>query len=514
MLDDPGPTGARETHISRLFFTPDRVLKQLKPVATSFLSFVEREDRLQAVDDEYRLNRRISPEVYLGTADVVEEGQVVDRLVVMRRLPAARQLDHLLAASGASRPDPALDDHLRAAARRIATFHAAEPALSGADAAVSDLDAVRQRWHDNLTDLAAVSDTALSPTDHQRVSELVDTYLDGRGPLFAGRIAGGWVRDGHGDLRAEHVFCLDDGPSIIDCVAFRSDFRRGDVLNDVAFLAMDVERLIGPAAAERLLTAYAEFTGEHHPTTLAHHYIAYRAHVRAKIAAIRLAQGDRDAAGEVATYHRLALDHLEAGRVRLVLVGGGPGTGKSTVARRLADRLGAVWLRTDEVRKTQAAFKGPGADGAGPDEGRYRPETTAAVYRELLDEARTLLAWGESVVLDATWLEADRRADARMVAAAGSAVLTELRCELPLDLARRRVATRNEAGHDPSDATPELVDLLTARFDPWPEAATVNTERTPTEAIAVACRHVLCDDPAPRPLGAAGPGPDRQRSLP
>ena len=271
---------------------------------------------------------------------------------------------------------------------------------------------------------------------------------------LAGRASGssptgssdGWVRDGHGDLRAEHVFCLDDGPRLIDCLAFRDDLRITDVLLDLAFLVMDLHRLVGPGPALSLVRHYDEFAGERHPSTLAHHYVAYRAHLRAKIAAIRYGQGVEEAAQEVADYHELALQHLLVGQPRLVLVGGGAGVGKSTVAAGVADAIGAVWLRADELRKNLAGLPADEHAFEQPDEGIYRPEFSDRVYRELLREAEVLLARGESVVLDATWSAEHRRVWARELAAATSS--TPVRDPLPGPPGRRPGADRPAVGVD------------------------------------------------------------------
>src|SRR5207248_5092618 len=168
------------------------------------------------------------------------------------------------------------------------------------------------------------------------------------------RIALGAVRDGHGDLQAEDIFCLDDGPRILDCIEFDDRLRHVDVLADVAFLAMDLERLGAPEAAATFLARYREFARESYPPSLAHHYIAARAHVRCKVACLRHRQGDDGGADAARGLLDLTARHLEAARVRLVLVGGLPGTGKSTVAAALADATGWVVLRSDEVRKDVA----------------------------------------------------------------------------------------------------------------------------------------------------------------
>ena len=474
MTDSHPPIGdvdARQTHLSQLYFSPDRVFKLLKPVATPFVSFVDTNDRMVAATREFDLNYRFAPDVYLGTADVEEGGDVVDRMIVMRRLPEDRQLDRIVVEG----PDPTR--WVREAAKHVAVIHAAEPAVRGDDAWMAGPDAVLGRWRENFESLQPLAGPVIPEREFNDVVEYVERYVRGRQVLFDERIAQGWVRDGHGDLRAEHVFCEDDGPRLIDCLAFRDDYRIGDVLNDVAFLAMDLNRLAGPELATAFVHDYCEFSNEHHSSTLAHHYVAYRANVRAKVAAIRLAQGDDSALEELTDYHQLAWSHLVVGQVRLVLIGGGVGVGKSTVAERLASRLGATWLRTDEVRKAGAQRSTEGR--AVSDEAiSYDQSAQDAVYREMLAEAETLLVRGESVVLDATWSGPERRDWARDLASRTAALLSEVRLDAPLDVAVARVGQRRDLGVDPSDVTPELVGRLHRDFAPWPEALVINTDQS------------------------------------
>ena len=477
----------RQTHLSRLFFTSDRVYKQLKPVDTPFVSFADVDDRIVAATEEFELNYRLAPDVYLGLADVEERGDLADRMIVMRRLPDDRELVHHLAEAGASSPSDA-EAILRDVAKHVAAVHLAEPAIEGDDAAMATAHTVRTRWQENFEALEPLAGNVIDAQEFAEVVDLAERYLGGRSVLFAERIDQGWVRDGHGDLRAEHVYCLDDGPRLIDCLAFRRDFRVGDVLNDVAFLAMDLHRLFGPYAAAVLMRYYHEFTNEHHQATLAHHYVAYRAHVRAKIAAIRLSQGDVDAAREARQYHRLARQHLDVGRVRLVLVGGQVGVGKSAVAEGLAAHLGITWLRTDEIRRTTSSGD-PSGDSGAPVV-TYDRAARDEVYLEMLREARALLTRGESVVMDATWSTDQHREWARELAFQAEAELVEVEVKLPVEEAIERIVIRQRSGDDPSDATPELARDLVALFEPWPEAIAIGNSG-PIEASVVQARDVV-----------------------
>ncbi len=481
---DESSTAIR-THLSEVFLSSNRAYKLLRPVETTFVDFRDRATRLEAARREYELNRRLSPDVYLGLADVIENDELVDRLIVMDRLPADRQLDRLL-------NDPALLDHLREVARLVASFHAGQPPVTGSSAsAVAGADALRRNWADHFRVLEPMAGNVIPIEEFRRARRLVERFISGRTALFGERIEQGWIRDGHGDLRCEHVFCLDDGPRLIDCLAFNDEFRIGDVLNDVAFLAMDLHRLAGPGAAMWFVERYDEFCNEHHPSSLAHHYVAYRAYVRAKVAAIRFSQGDEDALAEVEEYHRLALQHLEVGRPRLILVGGGAGVGKSTVAEHLADRLAATWLRADEVRKNLAGASSGEHRFDGFEEGLYDPKFSDRVYRDLLAKAELLLERGESVVLDASWGAETRRNWARHVGRRTSSTVVELLCRAPAGVARQRIVERMATVYNPSDATPEIAERIQESFDPWPAAAIIDTNRSIAQSIDSAYCQVM-----------------------
>jgi predicted kinase len=179
----------------------------------------------------------------------------------------------------------------------------------------------------------------------------------------------------------------------------------------------------------------------------------------------------------------LAIRHLQAGRTRLVLVGGPPATGKTTVARAVAEALDWVVLRSDDVRKELAGIPSGTPASAPLMAGVYTPAMTALTYGELLDRARWLLARGESTVLDATWGDGTWRDEARRVAADAHAELVELRCDAPVDVAARRAAER---GPDVSDAGPEIAVELATRFADWPEATVVDTRGTPETSCRAA----------------------------
>ncbi len=420
-----------ETHVSVLMLLDDRAYKLKKAVKYPFIDLSTPERRAEACQREVELNRRLAPDVYLGVATVQDaNGEVCDHVVVMRRMPVGRRLAKLVADRVATRDD------MVAVARILASFHAraeTSPAIESA----GGRDGLRAHWEAGFDEIRAFVPDILDPEMEREIELLVRTYLEGRKPLFDSRVELGRVVDGHGDLLADDIFMLPDGPRVLDCLEFDDDLRYGDVLADVAFLAMDLERLGAPQLAASFLAAYREMAGETHPTSLEHHYIAYRAHIRAKVACLR---GDRASADEARSLLVLALTHLRKSRVTLVLIGGSPGSGKSTLAAGIAARTGWSLLRSDEIRKDLAGLGHTASAPAALGEGIYTAPATDETYTMLLTRARTMLEHGESVVLDATWANAEHRDRASALALATTSHLSEIRCDAPGGVRAARVA--------------------------------------------------------------------------
>ncbi|MFP5283823.1 MAG: AAA family ATPase, partial [Actinomycetes bacterium] len=459
-----------------------------KAVDLGFVDWRTRESRRNACHREVELNRRFAPDVYQGVAEVRgPDGEVCDWLVVMRRMPADARLAALV------RSGVAVEDHLRDVARILAAHHAAARRSARIDRA-GTAEALWARWQSNLETLRELSPPA-DPGTVSAVWTLAEQYVRGRTRLLQGRVAAGLVRDGHGDLLAEDVFCLPDGPRILDCLEFDDDLRALDGVDDAACLAMDLERLGAPALGERFLTWFVEFSGHPCPDSLVHHYVAYRAVMRAKVAALRARQAGGPAADECRQLMGLGLRHLTAAQPTLVAVGGLPGTGKSTLAAALADARGAVLVRSDRLRKELAGLD-PAADAAAPwRHGIYSAEWTRRVYDEMARRAAELLTAGESVVLDASWSSERDRRKAREVASTAYAAWRPLRCVAPAEVARQRIRDRRRGVGEPSDASPEIAAAMTPEFDPWEEVTEVNTMASLRESLEHALQ-VLREPPA------------------
>jgi aminoglycoside phosphotransferase family enzyme/predicted kinase len=466
-----------ETHTAIVFFAGDRAYKLKKPVDLGFLDYTTVAARRAACEREVALNRRFAPDVYLGLGVIRSpDAETPEPLVVMRRMPADRRLSRLV------REGAAVDDVLRAVARHLAAWHAQAPHGRDIDEQ-GTRDALSSRWEASFAQVRALTDDGHVPDGMAEIEQLVRLYLTGRKRLFDSRIAQGRVVDGHGDLLAEDIFCLGDGPRVLDCLEFDDHLRYVDGLDDAAFLAMDLEQLGAPQAAAYFLAQYSEYSGDPAPPSLWHHYVAYRAFVRAKVSLIQARQGAPDAETASRRLVSTTLRHLRTSAVGLTLVGGLPGSGKSTLAGALADRLGVTLLSSDRLRKELAGIPAEQSAAADYGEGLYTPQWTARTYVTLLDRAAALLSSGESVVLDATWSDAAQREAALRMAERTSADLVALHCHVPGDVSAARLSTRAPG---PSDADFDVATAMAARESPWPEAVAVDTSGPLESAVAQA----------------------------
>jgi aminoglycoside phosphotransferase family enzyme/predicted kinase len=475
-----------------VFLIGDRAYKLKKPVDLGFLDFRSEATRADVCRHEVELNRRLSPDVYLGTAEVVgDDGRSCDHLVVMKRMPEDRRLSTLIR-SGCD-----VHDQLGRLARVIAAFHSR--CERGAEISEqAGRDQVRARWVDSFNQVRPFHESLLDADIMAAVEELTLRFLDGREALFESRKREGYVVDGHGDLLTDDIFCLDDGPRVLDCLEFDDHLRYLDQLDDVAFLAMDLEHQGATELAAAFLAWYGEFSADPAPPSLLHHYLAYRAFVRAKVACLRFAQGDGDAAADARQLTALTHRHLATGRVVMTLVGGLPGAGKSTLAGGIADALGGCLLSTDRIRKELAGIDPTQSAAARYREGIYTPDWTERVYAELLDRAERLLRRGESVVLDGSWTDPRTRQQAADIAAGTSSELVCLRCDAPLDARLERIRHRRGV----SDADASIAEAMGQTMTAWPDAHAVDTT-TAVDASLSASLDVIRPHPAgaPWPLG-------------
>jgi uncharacterized protein len=471
-----------ETHTGVVVLAGDRAFKAKKPVLTDFLDFRTLEQRERACLREVELNSRLSPDSYLGVAHLTDPaGGPPEPIVVMRRYHD----DDRLAAMVTRGPDESVQEVLDTIAAVLARFHE-NSERSRVINAQGKVGAVNGRWRENLSELNRYAGTSISGASFEplsRIQRLATEFALGRGPLFERRIEEGCIVDGHGDLLADDIFCADGEPALLDCLEFDDKLRYVDRIDDAAFLAMDLEFLGRKDLADYFLERYAVHSGDRAPSSLRDFYIAYRAIVRAKVDCVRVSQGKSEAAKDAARHLAIAARHLENGSVRLALIGGNPGTGKSTIARALAEKLGAQVISTDDVRRELRESGVITGDPGVLNAGLYRHNNVRRVYEVALRRARALLGNGQSVILDGTWRHPQTRAHAHRLATETLSALVELMCFTPVDMAAGRITTRRPGN---SDVTPEIAAALASQQNGWDTAYPVDTSRSLEHSVQAA----------------------------
>jgi aminoglycoside phosphotransferase family enzyme/predicted kinase len=444
-----------QTHISWVLLAGDYAYKLKKPVNLGFLDYTTLERRQQMCEREVVLNRRLCSGIYLDVLPVRlkngravlggDGGEIVDYAVRMRRLPAARMLDRLLAANAVTAVD------VEAIGRRLARFHAESDLVTG----LGGPDTVWQNWDETLTQVRPFVGRTLD-SEQERV---IGAYARGARPAMTERLAerqrAGRVRDGHGDVRAENVCLADGGPLIFDCIEFNDRFRAIDVASEVAFLAMDLEWWERPDLARAYVEAYVGESGDGGLEALLPFFKCYRALVRGKVESFRLDDAGFDAAAREGAAERARRYFALAARYArptLLVVMGLSGTGKSRLAHALAARLGWPVLNSDVIRKELAGLAPQARVREAVGHGLYGHVMSERTYSTLRARAEDTLVAQQSVILDATFLDASERATVRELAARHGARFVLAETVASDDLVRERLAARQRAGTDPSDA--------------------------------------------------------------
>ena len=500
-----------QTHISTVFLAQRLVFKFKRPVNLGFADFATLEQRRHFCEEEVRLNRRLAPDVYLDVLPLYRQGGAfmlgrgpedaghpVDWCVVMRRLEDARQLGQRLAAGSVTAED------MRRLAGHLVRFHAAQPTM-GEDDPAAPLENLTRNWEENFAQTERAVGSLLDAETYTALREAVRGVLRGQRALLEQRAREGRIREGHGDLRCEHIY-LNGGVRVIDCIEFNTRFRFGDVANDLAFLLMDVARLGHPQLSRALLDEYARLSGDVALERLVPFYACYRAYVRGKVANFRLADSHLDPAtrqavqAEARAYFRLAAGYLPQLRPpMLVLVAGLMGTGKSRLAANMAQKFGVAHYNSDVLRKQMAGNGGGDGGQGGAHRGNpaawgadlYGEAWNTRTYEALLAAGEAELARGRSVVLDASFSKAHWRGRAVAMAQRLGArwIMLETRLDEAETLARLRA--RRLKGGSVSDGREELLAPQRAAFEPMHDIPpdhhrVVDTSGSKEHSLAVA----------------------------
>lgn len=467
----------RQTHISVVFLAGPYVYKIKKPLDLGFLDYSTLEKRLQFCEQEVVLNHRLARSVYLGVVPVVRQGaavmmdgsgKAIEWAVKMVRLPDEATMQAWL------RRKKLRPEQVETLAVRVAEFHA-EAEASPEISAAARFEAVAHNIRENFEQAVADVGLTVSRTVFERLRHLSETALTHHRYEIEQRAAHGVARDTHGDLRLGHVYLFPDRPPpedliIVDCIEFHERFRHADPVADMAFLAMDFARQGRRDLEQTFSDAYFHATRDSAGRALLRFYAAYRAAVRGKVEGLAHADpgippGARaKALAEARAHWLVALGELEepGRRPCLIMVGGLPGTGKSTLARSLAEEHGFHLIRSDLVRKELAQLSAEDSATSPYGTGIYSSAWNDRTYAECLKRAESLLFEGARAVVDATFgRESDRVAFLESARRWGVPAAF-LCCQAEPDIVRARLENRR---HDASDADWTVYVEAAARWE-------------------------------------------------
>ncbi len=455
-----------ETHISFVLLTGSFAYKIKKAVDLGFVDYTTLARRRLFCEEELRLNRRLAPGLYLdvvgfrGTPENPRFCADCETIEYAVKMAEFSQQD-LLAAVLARNALTGL--HVDRLARRLAAFHMAAPAVA-AQAGLGSAQAVCKTVEDNF---ACIIERHADP----RLAVLHGWCTSGYARLrdrICQRRADGWVRECHGDLHLGNLVLVADEPQAFDCIEFSDELRWIDVISDLAFLVMDLAVHGRPDYGRRLLTAWLEITGDYEGLVLLNFYQAYRALVRAKVALLRAnglqASAGRSSYDQATVYLDHAFSLMTPPRPALLVTHGFSGSGKTALARRVAEQTGPILLRSDVERKRLHGLAPLANSNSAPDAGIYSGPATRATYDRLARLAAMLLDAGHAVIIDAACLLRWQREHFLALARQASVPVLILDCQAPPATLRLRVSQRtgdaSEAGASILDQQLKTAELL------------------------------------------------------
>lgn len=484
----------RETHLSWIVLTGPYAYKIRKPVRFDFVDQSSFEHRRELCEEELRLNSRLAPELYLEVVRLCQvpsglkvggQGPTIEHAVKMLQFDNSEELPARLHRNAVQ------SDDMRQFGALLAGFHGAA-AIAAPQTPYGSVMAVSATVLGNLASLAREIGSPGHSPDLDRLTSWTHEEFRCRESLIAGRKAAGFVRECHGDLHGRNIVWWRGRLVPFDALEFDPGLRWIDVIDDIAFIVMDLLSYQRDDLAFTLLSAWLEASGDYDALMLLRLYAVYRALVRAKVDALQLHGPTRGAPGDAARMRFMkrieVADRIaRPARPALILMHGVSGSGKSWVSERLIENLGVVRARSDLERKRLTGLSS-GIRSASPvGGGLYSAAMSERTYEQLLRCAKAAINGGIGIVVDAAFLAPSQRQMFRDLARSNGCAFLVLSCQADLGLLTRRLAQRAAAGHDPSEAdTAVLRHQLTTSWQLAAEEARDAIEIPTTEPDTLA----------------------------
>ncbi len=481
-----------ETHISYVLLTGPFAYKFKKSIALGFLDFSTLEKRKFYLDQEYRLNKRLASDLYLGVVSITGSesnpslkktgAPVIEYALKMSQFRVEDQLDKLLD------ENRLLPDHIDDLAKVIANFHTSlKPA--GMDTDFGNIDQIRYPVMENFDQIKPETG------EHDLVNTLSDLkqwssdQLLKMDKVFLQRKQQGFIRECHGDMHLSNMVLIDNKVTIFDCIEFNESFRWIDVFSDIAFVLMDLDFRKRNDLSNRLLNDYLENTGDYGGLEILRFYCIYRSMVRAKVADIQRKQTQdilfrKELTQKLYDHVSLAENYRQNKHpVFLCITHGFSGSGKTTCTKQLVNLINAIQIRSDVERKRLFDLNAQIRAQNKTEKGLYQEDITKKTYDQLARLSRLIIKAGYPVVVDATFLNKEKRDQFKKLAKELSIPFHILNFTASIKTLAQRIIKRNSIGEDASDADLAILKHQLENHDEFqPEEKQhiliINTEKT------------------------------------
>jgi uncharacterized protein len=405
-----------ETHISWVLLTGQYAYKIKKPVNFGFLDFSTLEKRRFFCHEELRLNRRLAEVLYLEVIPITGKpdqpkmggtGEAIEYAVKMIQFPAGYTLSERAECGQLS------SDEIDQITDIIADFHESVE-KAGEDSPYGDSEGIKHWFVENFDHISPLLVDDKHKQQLQAIRIWGNDEWSNKAGLMQLRKQRGFVRECHGDMHLSNMTLINGRVTLFDCIEFNPMLRWIDVISEIAFLVIDLLSFGYDRFAYRLLNHYLQRTGDYHGVALMRYYLVYRALVCAKVSLLRHAQQINDAAYNQAClkyieFTNLAEHFTKVSRALLIITHGYSGSGKSTFAGQLAEKIGALQIRSDIERKRLFGYQAQEHTGSSLDTGLYTQEASRRTYLHLAECAKAVIEAGFSAIVDAAFLKTDQR---------------------------------------------------------------------------------------------------------
>lgn len=405
-----------QTHISHVFIAPPYVYKFKKAVDFGFLDYSTLDKRHRLCHREVELNRRLSDDIYLGVASVIESGQglqlldeepeaeaVIEYAVKMKQLPEKYFLHTYL------ENDTLTTTHLDRVADKLADFYNSQQP-DDQILKYGEIESIQVNTNENFEQTKSFIGNTIRRNAYDAIRYFSNEYFIRRADLFKCRITENRIVDGHGDLHLEHIHITPDKVQIYDCIEFNERFRYGDLAADLAFLAMDLDFNNCWQKERYFIDRMVQKLKDDDLPEIIDFYKCYRAYVKGKVKSLQsgeeeVPQAEREKAAQTASqYFNLSLRYVLLGSRPIVpIFMGGVGTGKSTLARHFENVFGIERLSSDRIRKGLADLPLEERPSRAERQKLYSKKMSKKTYSALFEKMEAAISEGKSVILDATF---------------------------------------------------------------------------------------------------------------